>query len=134
VGRLSEEALDQVLELGTKSLQVSPDDHHVQCEVGVFYYRKGNYLQAVNHFEKALALNEDHCASNTWMAMGQFRLGNVVEAQSWLQRAREKQKIEAESGWPYAIQIITPRLLKEAEALIEPPSSAKPAEVNSATD
>ena len=122
IGRISKEALDHMLTIATDRLEEEPSDGHLHGHIGVFYYRKGNYAQAIKYFEKAIELGGDYSTNLAWMAMGQFQLGDTAQAQSLLQRARGKQETEPDFGDNWAglnNQIIKPLTIKEAAALIE---------------
>jgi tetratricopeptide (TPR) repeat protein len=75
-----------------KSEALNPDDHITQYDLGLLYYYRERYDQAIEHFEKAIRLKNDYApAINS--------LGNVYSAKGDWDKAIEIYKSIAEDAF-----------------------------------
>lgn len=63
--------LDEAIELLGSTLEKDPDDPEIHMYLGMVYFKKGDRLHSIHHFEEALRLDES--------AKSYFNLGMVYE-------------------------------------------------------
>ena len=49
---------DQLIELGTTSLNQGLDFYYLYYRLGIAYFHKKNYIKAIEHFDNALVFND----------------------------------------------------------------------------
>jgi tetratricopeptide (TPR) repeat protein len=79
-----DEALARLRELQTKNPALKGLDH----EFGVVYYKKGDYLAAVNFLKKALAVDASDNEATQLLGLSFYLAGRPVEAVPYLERVQ----------------------------------------------
>jgi WD40 repeat protein/tetratricopeptide (TPR) repeat protein len=85
--------------------------------LGALYYRAGQYHQAARWLNEGLPLlnTQDAIRDYLVLAMTHQRMGNVAEAQSWLDKARHAQAAKGSSVW---LALEEALLRRETETLL----------------
>jgi tetratricopeptide (TPR) repeat protein len=91
---------DEALKLAQKATEIAPDSPAVQDTIGFVYYRRGNYLTAVNYFKTAVA-KEPTPRRQFHLAMSYLKSGDQNLGQKMLEAALEKDPSlpKTEHGW-----------------------------------
>lgn len=86
---MSKQDLDLALSLSGQTTTVSPRNAVYQDTYGYILFQKGEYQEAKNHFELALALSSDDALINEHLGDVLYKLGDKTEALSYWEKAKE---------------------------------------------
>lgn len=70
-----------------RAIEVSPNDHFAQANLGVAFLRKSSYDDAIVHFEKALQIDPCDAMSHLNIGVALFRKNKIDEAVSHFEKA-----------------------------------------------
>jgi tetratricopeptide (TPR) repeat protein len=79
--------LDRAREMIKRAVELRPDDGYIVDSLGWFYYRTGEFEQAVNHLERAVELRPVDPVINDHLGDAYWQIGRKVEAQFQWRRA-----------------------------------------------
>jgi tetratricopeptide (TPR) repeat protein len=116
------------LRYSEEACQLEPRHGLYLNTLGVAHYRVGNYEKALEVLLRADAINQKQFQGSiprdlTFLAMTQHRLGHAQEAQTYLQRLRERMKDPHWAPNAEFQHVEAQGLLREAEALLARPTT-----------
>ena len=83
----SKKDLDRALELARHAQTLRPDEPTIQDTLGWTYYQMGDFAQAVDHLDKALAKHPEESVFNYHMGMALYKSGKKEAAKEKLAKA-----------------------------------------------
>ncbi len=106
---------DRAVDLAERAVQLKPEEYGYWRTLGIAYYRKKRFAEALTALEKSCRLQKVTSGNGNawqwlWMAMAHWQLGHKDEALSWYRKA-----VELELVWPETLR----RLRNEAEEVLE---------------